>query len=154
MLKAEETAITCVAVHNDEYYVAGHISDIQRLYDAGIALRSWSIGLDNGHHPYGVQKKRLTYTSDQSPQEDTKNSLTTRLSKAPGLVFAYNLHALSHTYLVRKSAAFWSEIQVVFADEDGRLRDIIPSEYYAIYCGAQSLDGNIRFVRLDTRMLV
>ena len=153
MLKAEETAIACVAVNNDEWYVTGHISDMQRLYDAGIALRSWSIGLDNGHRPYGVQKRRLTYTIDQSPQEDTKNSFTARLSKETGLVFAYNLYALSHTYLARKSSDFWSEIQVVFADEDGLLREIIPSEYYAIFYGSQSLDGNIRFVRLDAGTL-
>lgn len=155
MQQADETAIGLIVLDDQEQYIAGHVADIQRLYDAGLVDRAWYIALDNGHRPYAAIKKRLTYDNNEMQQPIvTKNILTTYLEERTGLIFANNLHALHHTYLVRTSPTFWSGIEVVFADEDGRLREADLSKYYALFAGSTTSNGNIRFMRMDITTLV
>lgn len=153
-MRAEEIAVALIAIDNEELFVVGHIVDVQRLYEAGLILRAWDITLDNGHRPCANQKKRLTYDINQAGQADKKNVLTTKVSRHSELVFTYNLHALEHTYLVRQTPAFWSEVSVAFADEDGRLREIGSDDYYALFRGAVSTNGNVRFIRMDADTLL
>lgn len=155
MQKADEIAIALIILDNKEQYIAGHASDIQQLYEAGWVDRAWHIVLDNGHRPYAALKKRLTYDRNESQQSLGKKNLLTRcLEEKMGLAFSNNFYALHHTYLARKSPAFWSDIEVAFADEDGRLREIDFSAYYALFAGTTTSNGNIRFMRLDIATLL
>lgn len=154
MFKADEILIALAVVSDEELYLAGIAADIQRLHDAGFVERVWAIGLDNGHRPYGVLKKRLAYDINQPPCGEETNILTKQISNQTRLTFTKNLHAVDHLYVLRKSPAFWTEIAVAFADEDGRLRDIIPTDYYAIFRGGLTTSGNIRFIRLEPDTLV
>ena len=153
-MNAEEIAIALLLLTDNEIVVVGHTVDIQRLYEAGAAQRVWDIALDNGHRPYASQKKRLTYDIDQAERGENQNVLTTQVSRHFGVGFTHNLHALEHTYLIRANPAFWSELQVVFADEDGQLQEAGRNDCYAVFRGAVSASGAIRFIRMDLDTLL
>lgn len=153
-MNAEEIAIALLLLTDDEIVVVGHTIDIQRLYETGAAQRVWDIALDNGHRPYANPKKRLTYDIDQAERGENQNILTTQVSRHFDIGFTHNLHALEHTYLIRTNPAFWSDLQVVYADEDGQLQEADRGDCYAVFRGAVSTNGAIRFIRMDLDTLL
>ncbi|SDF24755.1 hypothetical protein [Sporolituus thermophilus] len=155
MQKAEEFAVAYVVFEDDEWFIVGRLADIQRLSDAGYVERAWDIKLDNGHRPYAVVKKRVNFDISEPPNDAPKNGLTQTIAAKTGLKFSDNLHFLEHTYLFRPSPAFWGELLIGFAGADGRLQDVNPTDYYAIYRGyiLHNVNG-AKFVRLDPDTLV
>lgn len=148
-MDAKEIALALLALSEEEEVVVGHTGDIQRLYDAGAAKRIWEIALDNGHRPYANQKKRLTHVGEYAEREERKNTLTRRVSRHFAIDFIDNLHAIEHTFLIRTSPAFWSDLHVVFAEDGKDLLEDVQFDCYAVFRGAVSTNGNVRFIRID-----
>lgn len=149
MLQAEQFTVALIENDSDQWFVVGLASDIQRLSDAGAATRAWDIKLDNGHRPYAVLKKRLNFDITDQVADVPGNSLTVELGNRFNLRFAGELYDVTKTYLLRRTPAFWSELGIVFADEQGIVDGINPNEFYAVYQGfiLESISG-VKFVRL------
>lgn len=155
MLKAEQFAVALIIHQDNELFITGSTVDIGRLGNAGLVERSWDIKLDNGHRPFASLKKRVTFDTDASCEQGERNILTKTLSAATSLDFTQNLHYLENTYLIRKTPDFWCDLFITFADEDGRLRDIIPTDFYALYRGYIVRNiSSVRFIRLEPDTLV
>lgn len=136
MAKAEEVAVALLLIDDEELFVAGYTSDIQRLDDAGVVDRAWDIKLDNGHRPYLVPKKRICFDITEEPSEEAKNDLTRTVAARTGVKFAHSLYPPGQTYVFRKTAAFWGEIEADFSDGDGLPDGKNAEDYYAVYRGA------------------
>lgn len=146
MQLASEVAAALIVVGNKEWYVVGNPSDIGRLHVAGYIERAWQLKMDNGHRPYAVLRKTIYFPITEPPTDSVKNLLTQSVAAASGIPFAANLHLVTDTYLFRKSAAFWGDIWVDFADQ-GELQK---SGFYAVYHGViQPVIQNIKFSRLN-----
>jgi hypothetical protein len=149
MLKAETVAVALIAINEEEFYIVGHTSDIQRLENAELVERAWDIRLDNGHRPYPVLKKRVNYDITEQPNDEPKNALTREIMRKTDLYFAHNLHQLEKTYLFRETAAFWGDLWVDFTDADVMPADRRSEDYYASYRGCIIPHiSSVKFIRL------
>lgn len=150
MLQAEKFTVALIEKDNDQWFVVGLSSDIQRLNDAGAVARAWDIKLDNGHRPYAVLKKRLNFEITDEPAGVLHNALTLELTRCFNINFAGELYDVTKTYLLRRTSAFWSELGVIFADDKGIVEQLNPKEYYAVYQGFILCNiSSVKFVRLD-----
>ena len=148
MEKAENIAVAMLLIEEDEIFVSGYKSDIQRLYDAGFVERAWDIRLDNGHRPYLAPKKRVCYDSSDAGGAQPQNAVTAGVVAQTGATLVHNLHLLEQTFLFRRTAAFWSDLEVAFAEDDQPPADDL-ADYYAVYRGCVLPNGNsVKFVRL------
>jgi hypothetical protein len=138
-----------LVVDDEEIFVAGHVSDIQRLADAGLVARGWDIILDNGHRPYASPKKRVDHEITEQPGDGPGNAITAKIAAATGLQFSHDLHLLTDTYLFRPTPAFWTDLWVDFATCPGLPAGKKLEDYYAVYRG-YILPGStsIKFIRL------
>lgn len=150
MINSEQVLAAMVAFEDDEeLFVVGHVSDIQRLADAGLVARGWDIKLDNGHRPYASPKKRVDHEITEAAAGEPGNDVTRMLAARSGLRFAHDLHLLTDTYLFRPTPAFWVDLWVDFAGGPGLPNGKKLEDYYAVYRGCV-LPGStsIKFVRL------
>ncbi|MDR3591483.1 MAG: hypothetical protein P4N41_17655 [Negativicutes bacterium] len=141
MAEAEKAAVALLVIDDDELFVAGYTSDIKRLDSAGVVDRAWDIKLDNGHRPYLVAKKRINFDITEEPSAEEKNDLTRMVTAKTGVTFAHSLYPLAQTYVFRKTAVFWGDIEVDFSDNDGLPCGKNAEDYYAVYRGC-ILAGN------------
>lgn len=142
---SQDIAAAYVVIRDREWYVTGCPSDIERLHVAGFVERAWQIRLDNGHRPYAVLKQTIYFPITHVPTTTPKNAMTEEIALISGVHFAQNLHLVTDTMLLRKSPAFWSELEVAFVDE----RHVANDGYYAAYRGVvQPLIQNIKFSRI------
>ena len=149
MIKADRLAAAMIVVDDEEIFVVGYHSDIQRLSDAALVERAWELKLDNGHRPYASLKKRVNYQTDDEPAATAGNEVTRRIAARTGLRFAHDLHHVTQTYLFRPTAAFWADLWVDFSDGPDLPPGRSPEDYYAVYRGqVKASVSNIRFVRL------
>lgn len=148
-MNAKEIAIALLMLAEEEVVVVGHSGDIQRLYDTGAAKRIWEIALDNGHRPYANQKNRLADVCEHAEIKESKSVLTRRVSRQFAIDFMDNLHAIEHTFLIRTSPVFWSDLHVVFAEDGKDLLKDVRFDYHAVFRGAVSTNGAVRFIRMD-----
>ncbi len=149
MIKADLLTAAMIVMDDEEFFVVGHHSDIQRLSDAALVERAWELKLDNGHRPYAALKKRVNYEIDEEPGGAAGNELTQRLAARTGLRFAHDLHLVTQTYLFRPTAAFWADLWVDFSDGPDLPRGRSLEDYYAVYQGKiMASVSNIKFVRL------
>jgi hypothetical protein len=149
MIKTDELAIVMLMVGDEEVFVVGRRSDIQRLGDAGLVERAWEIKLDNGHRPYASLKKRVDYDITDEPGGAPGNDITAKIAAASGLRFAHDLHLVTDTYLFRPTPAFWVDLWADFAAGPGLPAGCKPEDYYAVYKGFILANvSNIKFVRL------
>jgi hypothetical protein len=148
MINSEQVLAAMVVLDDEEMFVVGHVSDIQRLADAGLVARGWDIKLDNGHRPYASPKKRVDHEITEAANAEPGNAIT-RLLAGSGLKFAHDLHLLTDTYLFRPTPAFWADLWVDFADGPELPAGKKLEDYYAVYRGCV-LPGStsIKFVRL------
>jgi hypothetical protein len=149
MIKADQLAAAMIVMDDEEVFVVGHHSDIQRLNDASLVERAWEIMLDNGHRPYPSLKKRVNFEIDDAPGEAPGNAITKRIAACTGLCFAHDLHLVTETYLFRPTPAFWADLWADFSDGPGLPPGKKLEDYYAVYQG-KILAGvsNIKFIRL------
>lgn len=149
MINADQLAVAMLEIDEEEIFVVGRRSDIQRLSDAGHVERAWDFKLDNGHRPYASLKKRMDYDITEEPGDAAGNAVTRRIAAHTGLRFAHDLHLVTDTYLFRPTPAFWADLLVDFAYGPGLPAGRKPEDYYAVYKGF-ILAGvsNIKFVRL------
>lgn len=148
MINTDQLAMAMLVIDEEEVFVAGFRSDIQRLDDACHVERAWDIKLDNGHRPYASLKKRLDY--EISEEGDTAgNVVTRRIAAHTGLHFAHDLHLVADTYLFRPTPAFWTDLWADFAAGPGLPSGRKLEDYYAVYKGfVLASVSNIKFVRL------
>lgn len=149
MLQAEKFTVALIENNDDQWFVVGLSSDIQRLNNVGAVERAWDIKLDNGHRPYAVLKKRLNFDITDESANAPHNTLTLELTKRFNINFAGDLYYVTKTYLLRRTPAFWSELGIVFADDKGLVENLNPGEFYAVYqgCILHNISG-VKFVRL------
>lgn len=150
MIKSDQVLAALVAFDDEEeVFVVGYVSDIQRLADAGLVARAWDILLDNGHRPYASPKKRVDHEITEEAAGEPGNALTEKLAAKSGLKFAHDLYLLTDTYLFRPTPAFWVDLWVDFANGPGLPNGRKLEDYYAVYRGC-ILPGatSIKFVRL------
>lgn len=149
MINAHELIVAMVDIDDEELYVVGRVSDIQRLEDAGFVQRAWDIRLDNGHRPYPVLKKRLDHDITDAPAGAAGTHITRDLAARTGLSFAHDLHLLTDTYLFRPTPAFWTDLWADFAAGPGLPPGRKLEDYYAVYRGFILANvSNIKFIRL------
>lgn len=149
MIKADRLAAAMIVMDDEELFVVGHHSDIQRLSDAALVERAWELKLDNGHRPYASLKKRVNYDIAEEPGDSAGNEVTRLIAARTGLRFAHDLHLVTQTYLFRPTAAFWADLWADFADGPGLPRGRSLEDYYAVYRGqVRASVSNIKFVRL------
>lgn len=149
MVNAEELAVAMVIIADNEIFIVGHKSDVQRLNAGSFVGRAWDIKLDNGHRPYAAVKKRIDYDITEQPDEGSKNSITAIITAKTGVNFAHNLHLVIRTWLLRETAAFWSDLWVDFADDTAKPQGIEGKEFFALYRGAILPKSNsVKFIRL------
>ncbi|MDR3565164.1 MAG: hypothetical protein P4N59_27500 [Negativicutes bacterium] len=135
MVNAEKIAAALLLIADEEVFVAGYTSDIQRLNDAGVVEQAWDFKLDNGHRPYLVAKKRINFTITDEPSDEVKNGLTQLIAAKTGVRFSHNLHLLVQTYLFRETAAFWGDIWADFAEDANLPAGKNLQDFYAVYRG-------------------
>jgi hypothetical protein len=149
MVKADKLAVALLVIKEEELFIAGDKSDIQRLSNAGVVAGAWDIKLDNGHRPYPAARRRVDYDITAEPSSFAKNAVTQDISNKTGIIFAYNLHPLIQTYLFRETATFWSDLFVDFS-EDACLppgKDL--QHYHAVYRGSILPNiSSVKFIRL------
>ncbi|MDT8901920.1 hypothetical protein [Anaeroselena agilis] len=149
MIKADLLAAAMIVLDNEEVFVVGRHSDIQRLSDAALVERAWDLKLDNGHRPYASLKKHVNYDIGDEPGDMPGNEITRLLAARTGLRFAHDLHLVERTYLFRPTAAFWADLWADFSDGSGLPRGLSLEEYFAVYRGTVNTSiSNIKFVRL------
>ncbi|MDR7867230.1 MAG: hypothetical protein RIN56_10450 [Sporomusaceae bacterium] len=149
MIKADLLTAAMIVIDDEEMFVVGRHSDIQRLSDAALVERAWELKLDNGHRPYASLKKRVNYEIDEAPGAGAGNEVTRRIAARTGLRFAHDLHLVTQTYLFRPTAAFWADLWVDFSDGPDLPRGRSLEDYYAVYQGKiMASVSNIKFVRL------
>lgn len=149
MINADQLAVAMLVIDEEEVFVVGYRSDIQRLGDAGHAERAWDFKLDNGHRPYASLKKRMEYDITEEPGQADGNAVTRRIAAHTGLRFAHDLHLVTDTYLFRPTPAFWADLWVDFAYGPGLPPGRKLEDYYAVYRGFVLANvSNIKFVRL------
>ncbi|HWQ61716.1 MAG TPA: hypothetical protein VN521_05350 [Negativicutes bacterium] len=148
MINADQLAVAMLVIEEEEVFVVGCRSDIQRLSEAGHVERAWDFKLDNGHRPYASPKKRMEY--DITEEGDAAgNAVTRRVAAYTGLCLAHDLHLVTDTYLFRPTPAFWADLWVDFAAGPGLPPDRKLEDYYAVYRGCILANvSNIKFVRL------
>ena len=135
MVKAEKLAAALVVIDDEELFVTGHTSDIQRMDIAGVVDLAWDIKLDNGHRPYLVAKKRVCFDITEEPSDSPKNDLTQMITAKTGVKFAHSVHPLVQTYLFRETAVFWGDLGVDFSEDAGLPCGKNAQDYYAVYRG-------------------
>ncbi len=149
LINTDELAAAMLVLGDEEVFVVGYRSDIQRLGDAGLVERSWEIKLDNGHRPYPSLRKRVDYDISDEPAGEPGNAITRRIAAHSGLRFAHDLHHVTDTYLFRPTPAFWVDLWADFAAGPGLPAGHKPEDYYAVYKGFILANvSNIKFVRL------
>lgn len=142
---ANEFAAALIVSGANEWYVVGRQSDIGRLHAGGFVERAWQLKLDNGHRPYAVVMKTICFQITERPNDSAKNQLTRDISAATGIEFSADFHLVTETCLIRKSAAFWSDLWLDFAEHN----QLQTAGFYAVYRGVvQPVIQNIKFSRL------
>lgn len=149
MVKSEQVLAALIALADEELFIVGHVSDIQRLADAGLVERAWDIMLDNGHRPYASPKKRVDHDITEEAGDGPANAITAKIAAGSGLRFSHDVHLLTDTYLFRPTPAFWADLWVDFAASPGLPAGRRLEDYYAVYRGF-ILPGqtSIKFIRL------
>ena len=153
MIDTEQLAAAYVVAGNGEWYVTGLRRDIELLDEAGFTERVWLIKLDNGHRPYAVLQKRISFDDAGSgvPGTASAGGVTAAVAAATGLSFTGDLHRVADTYLYRRTSAFWADLRAAFGDPSGPPAGIRPDEWYAVYRGVVlPLINGIKFVRIST----
>lgn len=149
MIKADLLTAAMIVMDDEELFVVGHHSDIQRLSDAALVERAWELKLDNGHRPYASLKKRVNYEIYEEPGAGAGNEVTRLIAARTGLRFAHDLHLVTQTYLFRPTAAFWADLWADFSDGPELPRGRSLEDYYAVYQGKiMASISNIKFIRL------
>lgn len=145
MQLASEFAAALITAGTKEWYVVARQSDLGRLHRGGFLERAWQLKLDNGHRPYAVPLKTIYFPVNEQATDLVKNQLTQDISVATGIKFAADFHQVTDTCLFRKTAAFWAELLVDFAEQTTPQTE----GYYAVYRGVvQPVNQNIKFSRL------